>query len=290
MRKGIRVLSSAYRVVVLFAVTLFAHIGHGENELRQVVPGFLLHWMSRYEHVLLRPVNWLARSDWAYRFEPTRRFVEWTSRRVMNIVSGEVLTLDEVHSMLDTLFEWGETVATGTCPCRRARNEISDTVPNNTDMVFGRWAEEYVRNYPGLYHRLEPDEARELVDEFDRCGFVHQVYGLRHAEGAAYVMCNCDRSVCIPMQAQRDRGIQAFLKGRSVAVVDPGDCVGVEVCGACLTRCSFGARVERSGRGWVDAEACFGCGLCVSTCRGEATSLERKEGARLIYTRDLVGP
>lgn len=282
------VASAALEAALLFVATMSAHEGHGSGTLNQSMPRFLMRWMSRYEHVILRPINWLARTDWAYRYGPAKRFVDWTSHRVMNTINGEVLTLDEVRSMLDSLFASGETVAVGTCPCRRARNEISDVVPNNTDMVFGKWAEEYLRNYPGLYHRLDPDEARELVEEFDRCGFLHQVYGYHQTEGAAYVLCNCDKDVCIPLQAQKERGFQAFRKGRSVAVVDAGECLGIAGCGVCLERCPFDARVARDGKGWVDADSCFGCGLCVSTCRGEASALERKEGARLVYTRSLV--
>jgi ferredoxin len=282
------VASAALEAAALFVATMSAHEGHGDGTLNQSMPPFLMRWMSRYEHVILRPINWLARTDWAYRYGPTKRFVDWTSRRVMNTINGEVLTLDEVRSMLDSLFASGETVAVGTCPCRRARNEISDTVPNNTDMVFGKWAEEYVRNYPGLYHRLDPDEARELVEEFDRCGFLHQVYGYHQREGAAYVLCNCDKDICIPLQAQKERGFQAFRKGRSVAVVDTGRCLGIAECGLCLQRCPFDARVVGDGKSLVEVEQCFGCGVCICTCRGEASALERKKGAQLVYTRNLV--
>lgn len=38
-------------------------------------------------------------------------------------------------------------------------------------MVFGKWAEEYMQNYPGLYHEVTVDEARDLIEEFDRRGF-----------------------------------------------------------------------------------------------------------------------
>jgi len=46
---------------------------------------------------------------------------------------------------------------------------------------------------------------------------------------------------------------------------------------------------ETGGKGAVTADACFGCGMCVSTCRGGATRLERVPGAELVYTSRLVG-
>jgi len=190
--------------------------------------------------------------------------------------------------MVAAIGEAGYTIATGTCPCRRARNNISATVPNNTDMVFGDWADTYLVNYPGLYERLDAHEATELLADFDFHGFIHQVYGFRGKEGAAYVMCNCDPSVCIPLLAQKARGLQAFRRGRSVAAVSTDACLGVEECGACIARCPFEARSAVGGKSVVAADECFGCGVCVVSCKGKATSLERKPGARLVYARGFV--
>jgi len=273
--------------VVFCCITL--HIGHEERPVNQEMPRPLMWLISRYEHILMRTINYMARSDWLYRLGVTGRLIDWLSHRVMNYVNGEVLTLEEVVRMMDSLFDSGYTVATGTCPCRRARNMLSDDVPNNTDMVFGRWAEEYLEHYPGLYRRLERDEAKSLARNFDRHGFLHQVYGYHTRDGAAYVLCNCDPEVCIPLNAQKERGFKSFRRGRSVAVLDAGRCLGVEECGICLRRCPFDARFAQGDEVRIDPDACFGCGLCVSTCRGRATGLERRPGARLVYARYLVG-
>lgn len=286
--RGIRfVLAASAGTTGVFAA-LVGHMGHGAT-LHQTIPRSMMKVMSRYEHLGMRAINFLAMREWIYRNPRLKAWVEWLSDKVMGAANGEVLSLAEAREMVSSVIEAGYTVATGTCPCRRARNEFTDNVPNNTDMVFGDWAETYLRNYPGLYHRLDEAEALELLDKFDECGFIHQVYGYNRREGAAYVMCNCDKSVCIPLLAQKTRGFEAFRKGRSTAVVAAAECRGVEECGSCISRCPFDARsAGEDGKVAVDEEACFGCGVCVVSCSGRATSLDRKPGAELIYARQFV--
>ena len=273
-------------LVVLLALPL--HQGHGEELLRQRSPRFVLHLFSEYEHIVMRTIGYLASAPWIHDHAPTKRLVDTVSKGVISLINGEILDLEESRQMIESIAGAGYTIAVGTCPCRRARNEISDLVPNNTDMVFGRWAEEYLDNYPGLYATVSREEALELVDNFDRHGFVHQIYGWPIREGASFVLCNCAKEVCIPLQAQREKGYPAFRKGRSLAVVDAAACVGVEECGICITRCPFGARITSGGKAAVVSEDCYGCGVCVVSCQGNATRLERKPEAQLIFARNLV--
>jgi len=285
--KEARRLASLCAAATCISGLIIAHVGHGAT-LEQNMPRFLMRLGSRYEHLIMRAINFLANREFIYRNPTLKGMTDWLSDKIMSVANGEVLCLAEAQEMVASIAGAGYTIATGTCPCRRARNNISDEVPNNTDMVFGDWADTYLENYPGLYARLDGRQAAELLEDFDRHGFIHQVYGFRGKEGAAYVMCNCDPSVCIPLLAQKARGLQAFRKGRSVAVVAPESCLGVAECGACIARCPFDARSEAGGKSTLDAEACFGCGVCVVSCKGKATSLERKQGARLVYARGFV--
>lgn len=266
-----------------------AHVGHGAS-LKQTMPRFVMRFGSRYEHLIMRTIDFLTMRDWIYANPTLKRGIDWLSDKVMVLANGEVLSLEEALEMVASVDASGYTIAAGTCPCRRARNVISDTVPNNTDVVFGRWADTYLSTYPGLYTKVDGAEAGRLIEDFDRHGFVHQVYGFNRKEGAAYVMCNCDQSVCIPLLAQKKRGFEAFRRGRSVAVVDSAACLGVEDCGICIERCPFEARsTGEGGKSAPDEARCFGCGVCRITCRGKATRLERKKGAKLLYARAFVG-
>ncbi len=287
-RRGRSNLLTLCGLPLLVVRVLMLHIHHQGPVIRQYLPKFILRLFTRYEHVLLRPADYFTKSEWIYRHYLPRRGIHMTGDRLFSIINGEVLTLDETHQLVDSIDEGGYTLAVGTCPCRRARREISDVVPNNTDMVLGRWADEYIRNYPRLYHAIDREKAHRLVEEFDRYGFIHNVYGVLDVAGAAFVVCNCDPTVCIPYEAQMTRDYQAFRKGRSVAYVNADSCLGVEECGVCLSRCHFGARSEVKGKARVDPELCYGCGLCVSTCSGGATRLKMKKGSKFIYVEDFV--
>ncbi len=273
---------------LIFIAALPLHVGHGDTRLRQYVPRFMMKLLSKYEYVIMRVLDYLATRRWIHGHAFTKHIVDTMCGVVLSIINGEILTYDEARRVVEAIDSAGYAIAVGTCPCRRARNILSDSVPNNTDMVFGKWAEEYLASYPGLYTRLTREEALEALEGFERHGFFHQIYGLPVLTDAAYVMCNCDQGVCIPLHAFREQGYAVFRKGRSVAVVDAGACLGADECGVCLSRCPFGARSVSQGKLAVDRDKCYGCGLCVSTCRGQATRPERKPGAELIFARHLI--
>lgn len=287
--RGLALARACLSLPALVGVVL-GHVGHGaDGRLHQKMPRFMMWIGSRYEHVLMRAINFLATRNFISNSPALDRATTWIGDQLLKIVSGEVLNVEEAKQLARAIAEEGHTVATGTCPCRRAVNRLSDDVPNNTDMVFGEWAETYMRNYPGLYRALTADEACELIEEFDRHGFIHQIYGYMRKAGAAYVMCNCDPAICIPLVTQKKRGIQAFSKGTHRARVDTAACRGIEECGACIERCPFDARSQGpDGKSSVDADVCFGCGVCVVSCTGEATVLERRKGARLAYAAPFV--
>ncbi|PKQ27953.1 MAG: hypothetical protein CVT63_05280 [Candidatus Anoxymicrobium japonicum] len=278
------------RALAIIPAILIAHVSHGPT-LEQSIPKPIMRILSRYEHLGMRALDFLAMSNWIYKHKILRRGVEWLSDKVTGQINGEVITLEEAREMVASICDAGYTIATGTCPCRRARNEISDEIPNDTDMVFGDWAEHYMKNYPDFYRKIDLIEAKHLLKEFDRHGFIHQVYGFARKGGAAYAICNCDKSVCIPLHAQKTRGFQSFRKGRSEAVIDASACKGVDECGVCIARCPFDARLAGdNGKAMVKEGACFGCGLCVKTCKGKATALVRRKGAQaqLIFARDFI--
>ena len=65
-----------------------------------------------------------------------------------------------------------------------------------------------------------------------------------------------------------------MYKGPEEVVHDSVECLGTEVCGRCITRCMFGAnREEPDGTVSLDIEKCYGCGLCVDTCLGQARTM-----------------
>ncbi len=282
-------------IAFLVPFITLSHVGHGEHGrhgrrfLRQYAPKFVLRYITKYEAFLMRCVQWATTRDWIMRYEWAAGFIFWASSMVLKVADGEVLTREEALEAVAGIADHGYLMAVGTCPCRRARNKFSDDIPCNTDMAFGKWAEEYLRNYPECYEVVEKEEALRLVELFDDHGFVHNLYGTPIIHNAAYVLCNCAPDVCVPLRVHCEYKYPTFRKGRNIAVADSAACKGVEECGACFTQCPFDARqAGEDGKSIVIEENCHGCGVCRVTCAGQATRLERLPGAKLIFAHDLV--
>lgn len=283
---------AVFGLALIVPLVMPLHVGHenhGHGLIHQWVPHFILRYITKYEAFAMRVVQYATTRDWIMKRAWAANLIYWISKTVLTFANGEVLTLEEALEVVAGIADHGYLVAVGTCPCRRARNKFSDHLPNNTDMVFGKWAEEYLYNYPDCYEVIDKEEALRLVKEFDHHGFVHNLYGTPVMRDAAYVLCNCAPDVCVPLRVHCEYQYPTFSKGRALAVVDTHACLGMEECGACIIRCPFNARkAGKDGKSTVDPDICHGCGVCRETCKGEATRLERKPGAKLIFARNLV--
>lgn len=265
------------------------HVGHGTPFIHQYTPNFVLRYITKYEAFAMRCVQWATTRDWIMRYTWAAGFIYWVSRGVLKVIDGEVLTREEALEAVSGIADHGYLIAVGTCPCRRARNKFSDGIPCNTDMAFGKWAEEYLRNYPECYEVIGKEEALCLIELFDDHGFVHNLYGTPIRNNCALVLCNCAPDVCVPLRVHCEYDYPTFRKGRNLAVVDGAACVGIEECGACIRICPFnGRKAGEDGKSVVVTENCHGCGVCRVTCTGQATRMERKPGGELIFAHDLV--
>ncbi len=185
---------------------------------------------------------------------------------------GQVVPLEDLKAILDIAWP----IARITCACRRMVYGLED---EENFYCFGigvgmyKW-ERWPENYRGGVEFISPDEAKRLVEEFNKKGLVHTIWVF----GTPYIggICNCEYPVCLGIRNRVDYGIKILLKGHYVAVLDPEKCNG---CRRCVARCQFGA-IKYSpsmNKVVIDMKKCFGCGLCVTACPRGAIRLERRE-------------
>jgi ferredoxin len=116
---------------------------------------------------------------------------------------------------------------------------------------------------------ISAEEAERTIQIADEAGLVHMT--LYAPQDRPFAVCNCCSCCCHDLQLLIRHG-RADLTVRSdyAAETNADECVQ---CGRCVERCMFGARRIEGGKLAYDPATCYGCGLCVSVCPTDATSM-----------------
>ena len=120
--------------------------------------------------------------------------------------------------------------------------------------------------------RVSLEEAERLLRQADERGLVHlTVY---NATQYVYAICSCCSCCCHDLQFLQKHGrVDLVVRSEYVADTDRLACIH---CGDCIERCVFEARGWDDVEMRYDADACYGCGLCVSVCPAQATIMKRR--------------
>jgi electron transport complex protein RnfB len=164
-----------------------------------------------------------------------------------------------------------ERFAVAPCICRRhARMEGGGgcDAPEESCLMFGEWAEYYVRG--GRGRSIDRSEVMDILTRADAANLVLQPSNSRHI-AAICCCCGCCCGIL--------RGLQSYprpaeiVASAFIASFEPALCEG---CWVCMERCQMQAFAEDGDCVALDADRCIGCGLCVSTCPSGALTLVRK--------------
>ena len=163
-------------------------------------------------------------------------------------------------------------MAVQNCPCRTRERRCQS--PLETCISLDKTAEYMINRKIG--REINVDEALEILKNCEEEGLVHETDNTDHPT----IICNCCSCCCIFLRAitvyqQKD----VISRSRFYAQVDQTKC---KSCRTCIGRCMFNAITITPQGASINASACFGCGLCSSTCPEGAIELYIRETAEFI--------
>jgi len=184
---------------------------------------------------------------------------------------GQVVPIEDVREII----KLAGPMARVACVCRRMLRASFD---EKTCIIVGPVYLEYAKEWPdftrGGIEYLSKEEVLELMEDFDRKGYVH-TFWKDMLSPAVMGFCNCEFPTCAALRYRRNLGdwLNFFLrKAEYVAMIDYDKCTG---CGRCISRCQFSALTLSPylGKAILDMKRCAGCGLCRNVCEEGAIKL-----------------
>ena len=228
---------------------------------RRYLEGFVQNFRS-HTYNNIKKLEWSRKKlPIAYRFI---RKIATVS--IKNTHYGQVVPLEDAMKIVAMV----QSITRIPCVCR------SVTTGNNKArycLLLGIEPTDTIKHWPEIESSLETltvEEARQLLEEFDRNGLVHSIWTFKTPFIGA--ICNCDHD-CMAYKIQiSSELINVMFKAEYIADIDPLNCVG---CRNCQKLCQFGA-IEYSivnERCYINPNKCYGCGVCRSVCKKEAIRL-----------------
>lgn len=194
-------------------------------------------------------------------------------RQVRTIPVGEAIRYErEVlpYDRVDAIIAAHDRFAVTTCICRH-NAELSDEgcdAPQETCLMFGDWADYYVREGKG--RALGREEVLDIIRQADEANLVLQP---SNSQDVAFLCCCCGCCCSVLGDLKRQPNPAEAVGSPYVAQLDAEACVN---CWTCLDRCQMDALSEGEEHVAFDADRCIGCGLCVTTCPTGALTLVMK--------------
>ncbi len=285
-------------VLIFAAAALVAHVRLSGTELVPAGPvQYFLHKLYAIaEPPILRIVDFLITSRVITGTAPGRAVLKLIALLSHYFPHGLVLTTAAASRFMrhiDTVEgPRGARIAVGPCVCQRALDRWME--PSCKDIVVLYGADIYHHLNIG-YRVIDADEAVSILEQCRDAGLVHSLDFCMQSGKWTFVVCNCDRDICVLYRTWRHTG-KFLYPGPEIAALEPGKCRGEEKCGLCVKACLFDAITATGLAPSYDPAKCMGCGQCVRTCRGKARRMICRERflhegilpAHLVLTEEKV--
>jgi NAD-dependent dihydropyrimidine dehydrogenase PreA subunit len=265
----------------LLALGALAHVGLDRSALRRVGPlQYVLQWLyAAGEPTVIRFTDWLIGQAWAQGTLPGRALL-WSLSQLSRVLPHGVVVTTASASAFARFLEAAEgpkgaRLAVGPCVCQHALSRHEEPHCKDVTLLYG--AEIYSHLDRG-YRLIDAEEAASIFERCGERGLVHTVDFCLQSGRWTFVVCNCDREICILTRVHALTG-RFISPGPAVVRHDPGRCEGPAVCGRCVEACIFDACSADGEAVDVAEERCMGCGRCVDRCPGAMVMIPRQDYA-----------
>lgn len=266
-------------LLILSTIAVIAHVRISGTGLGTAGPvQYILHWLYAVaEPLILRIVDRLITSPSITGSASGRALLKTIAVVSHYFPHGMVITTSAAEHFMRHIATAegpeGARLAVGPCVCQRALDRWHG--PSCKDIVVLYGADIYHHLNIG-YRIIDSAEASRILRECRDAGFVHSLDFCMQSGKWTFVVCNCDRDICVLYRTWRHTG-KFLYPGPEIAVFNAGKCMGEQACGLCIDRCLFGAISSTGSEPAYDPSKCMGCGQCVSTCRGRARSMAARD-------------
>jgi NAD-dependent dihydropyrimidine dehydrogenase PreA subunit len=250
------------------------HIGWNPKEatFKKVGPlQYAVHWLyGASEPLILRLVDWAL----------SKKVLTDTKigKMVMKIVAlsswyfphGVIVTTRAAENWIDFIVQSegpkGARLAVGPCICQKALNRWKEPIKKDLTVLYG--ADIYYHLNMG-FELISAEQAKSILRGCHKAGLVHALEFCLQSGKWHFVICNCDHEICAPTRVYLHTGKFNYA-GPEVVSHDEATCLGNDKCGICIDRCIYGVNQASGDAIILDMAKCLGCGLCTTTCKGNA--------------------
>ncbi|MBU0513490.1 MAG: 4Fe-4S binding protein [Proteobacteria bacterium] len=181
------------------------------------------------------------------------------------------------YEQVSAIIEKGQSFGLESCVCKKEKRLLDEPCDRPEEVCLG------IAPVPGVFddfpwgRSITKEQAYEVLRQAEENALVHLTYNMQNDQ---FFICNCCGCCCGVLRSINELGVSAAVNSTYYAEIDPEECT---VCGTCLDeRCQIAAIEEGEEAYRVLKDKCIGCGLCISTCPGEAISLVRKPEAEIV--------
>lgn len=177
------------------------------------------------------------------------------------------------YSSLEEILKQASRYAIVDCVCRTSLENCDNPkdVCLGLDDVADRSVEVGKRNSRYVSY----DEALDAVKRAQKAGLIHMAFTREDAPFPKSI-CGCCTCCCGMLGAALRFKVPvpfSLVTSDKIAELDSAKC---ENCGTCLDRCHFDAHEMVNNAHGYDADRCFGCSNCTTTCPTQALTMTNR--------------